>query len=112
MGGRGGAGPSADEVRSRLDANAAVDVEGALVKALRRASRGKPPGSWIDIAVIRESMPAVQRSAFDDALRKLLRARRVFVIPEENQQTLTPRRREAAIQFGNEPNHLIRLGSQ
>ena len=43
----------------------------------------------------------------DSALLQLVKDRRIRLIPEENQQTLTPADRRAALRVSGEEKHLI-----
>ncbi|QSB06030.1 hypothetical protein [Natronoglycomyces albus] len=72
-------------------------------------SLAEAPGSWVQLHQLRSKL-AGERSTVDDLLRQLFRARRIDLIPEVNQKTLTPQDRAAAIVVGGEDKHLIAIG--
>jgi hypothetical protein len=115
MGGRGGGGASTVAIRQQIELrrerNQTGDVQGQVVKAIRKVTRNKPEGSntWTDIATVREQLPDVSKTEFDNAIRELARSRKIFLIPEENQKTLTTRRREGGVSFGDEMQHMMRM---
>ena len=59
--------------------------------------------------VLRDALADVSRDDLDTALRELDRARDVDLIPEENQKTLTPADRAAAVVVGVDHHHLLRI---
>lgn len=117
MGGRGG-GSAVSRERMRQDLNALMrqqsglgpeqQVQRAILDSLR--NRGRDRDSWTDIADVRERVD-MPRDEFDALIRRMsLGIGAVLSIaPEENQKTLTPRRRGAAIKLAGEENHLIRI---
>lgn len=67
------------------------------------------PGGWVALARLRAELPDVDRHELDDALVRMYQITGVSLIPEENQKTLTPDDRAAAVRIGNQPKHLIAI---
>jgi len=63
---------------------------------------------WVSITDLRGKLGGT-RAEQDAILHDLAVSRKVQVIPEENQKTLTEADREAAIEIGGEPKHVIRV---
>lgn len=76
---------------------------------VRRAylSIAKQPGDRIEIADLRERMSDVPRDTLDRELKRLVRAQRILVEPNDNTADVTPRDHEAALRLGGEQNHLM-----
>ncbi|BBY15957.1 hypothetical protein [Mycolicibacterium litorale] len=82
------------------------------VEARIRDSYGRlahRPGGWVTLTRLREDLPDVERDALDVALVRMYQIAGVSLIPEENQKTLTPADRDAAIRIGNQHKHLIAI---
>jgi hypothetical protein len=63
---------------------------------------------WVALAQLRETMGThTPREAIDAALRDMDGQNGVVLIPEENQKTIRPEDREAALYIGGEAQHLI-----
>lgn len=73
-------------------------------KALR-----SEPGAWVSLTDMRKQMPTVLREQLDDVLEELARNRKIRLIPEENQKTLTDEDRAAAVRVGGEDKHLVSM---
>lgn len=84
----------------------------AHVQAIREAyGRVAPrPGAWVPIADLREATAHLTREQQDAALRRLDREPDVHLTPENDQSALTDRERSAAINFGGQPNHRLKIG--
>jgi hypothetical protein len=90
-------------------AAAGADIETRVRDVYARlASR---PGGWVALTRLREHLVDVPRDDLDVALRTLLRARGISLIPEENQKVLTDADDAAAILIGGERNHLMAIPS-
>jgi len=87
----------------------APDVE-SRIRAAYLAVAGQP-GEWVGLADLRDALPGLDRSAVDDALRRLARQPGVRVIPVANTKALTARDRAAAVRIGEEDNHTIQIGA-
>ncbi len=84
------------------------DLSTRVVAAYEKKAAGT--NGWVKIADLRVALSrAAKRPEIDAALIGLADAKRIILIPEENQQTLTRRDRDAALLYGGEPNHLIRI---
>lgn len=114
MGGRGG---SSGVTRERMlqDFNALIREQGQLgpEQQIQRAIQQlrRDPGSFVHLADVREQTN-LSREVFDRTIRQMsIGPNRVLhTIPEENQQTLTERRRRGGVNIGGEVNHLVRIG--
>ena len=58
---------------------------------------------------LRPALSDISRADLDEALARLRRAPDVSLIPEENQKTLTDEDRAAAVDVGNQQNHLLAI---
>jgi hypothetical protein len=105
------AAPVAAPARARITPDA---KRGALVRAQVRdayADAARMPGDWVPLAEIRDRLDAqgLTRAEVDAALEKLAVTPGVQVIPWDNAKALTARDRAAALDFGGEMNHNIRI---
>jgi hypothetical protein len=67
------------------------------------------PGGWVALHRLRTQLPALSRSAMDDALQRLALLPTVHLVPEANQKTLTEADRAAAITIGGQDKHLLAM---
>ncbi|MCV7281724.1 hypothetical protein H7J88_19020 [Mycolicibacterium flavescens] len=67
------------------------------------------PGGWVSLTTLRSAVPDADRADVDAALRTLYRQPGVSLIPEENQKVLTAADRDAAVDIGGQPKHLIAI---
>lgn len=67
------------------------------------------PGGWVSLTKLRAALDGAARDDVDTALRTLYRAAGVSLIPEENQKVLTAADRDAAVDIGGQPKHLIAI---
>lgn len=89
-------------------AKPAVDLETRVVEAYRK--KAAQTNGWVKLADLRVALSrSAKRPEIDQALERLADSRRIILIPEENQKTLTRRDRDAALPYGGEANHLIRI---
>lgn len=73
------------------------------------AERSLPADGFVDLSNVRDRLPdTLDRETVDQALTLLNRAD-ATLIAEANQKTLTPQRRAAAVNVGNQDKHLIKL---
>lgn len=103
MGGRGGGSPGNKGTTERFNAFA---PENAL--AVQALSALGMSGNWVSMSEIRQFLGG-SREKQDAALKDLANRKMISLMPEENQKTLTPARKAAAIQYGGEANHLVRI---
>lgn len=106
MGGRGGSGRS-NAGTSNQEAQAPTFVS-EFLSAYRDLPKTNSQG-WVKLADLRDALPNRSRNDFDQLASQLANNRRVTLIPEENQSTLRTRDREAALRYGGEAQHLIRV---
>ncbi len=85
------------------DTSLALRIRGAYTELAAK------PGAWVALVRLRNALADVPRDDLDTALRELDRARDVDLIPEENQKTLTPADRAAAVVVGVDHHHLLRI---
>ncbi|OZG29963.1 hypothetical protein BH683_006120 [Williamsia sp. 1138] len=81
----------------------AVDIR--IVEAYR--SLAAKPGAWVSLRRLRPALGDIERDVLDDALRSLYTRPGITLIPEENQKSLTPEDRAAAVSIGGQNKHLI-----
>ena len=109
MGGRGGA-PRTNLATAVAQAAAraqAPDMESRILDAYQREATRT--NGWVKLSDLRDALGADNRSDVDRALVDLANSRRIILLPEENQKTLTQADRTAALRYGGEPQHLIRV---
>jgi hypothetical protein len=83
------------------------DVEDLIRKAYTQLSR--MPGDWVPLASLRDSLTQVDRRDVDSALESLAVQPGVQLIPWDNRKALSKRDREAALRFGGDDNHALRI---
>lgn len=98
--------PAAPEAATTGDAPA-TDIDLRIRDAYHRLTRR--PGGWVGLLALRTELSTVDRAEIDDALLRLHRVPGFNVIPEENQKTLTPQDRAAAVSIGGQASHLIAI---
>ncbi|KQU36410.1 MULTISPECIES: hypothetical protein [unclassified Rhodococcus (in: high G+C Gram-positive bacteria)] len=94
----------APAVRSELSA---ADVEQRIRSTY--ADLAREPGAWVRLSRLRPALSDISRTDLDEALARLRRAPDASLIPEENQKTLTDEDRAAAVDVGNQQNHLLAI---
>ncbi len=105
--------PSTPAVASSQAADAAPDsdrlddVEDRIRAAYRQLTPF--PGGWVGLLELRARLSDLSRADVDRGLQAIQRVTGIAVIPEENQKTLTPDDRAAAIAIGGQPCHLIAI---
>lgn len=70
---------------------------------------GDLTGRSLRLTEIRALCPDIPRTDFDNAVRRLEQHPDAWVIPEDDQQHLTPADRDAAVRVGIKDLHLIRF---
>ena len=102
--GGGAAGAAAEDVKPVASAESQIeDVYNRLA--------GKP-GDWVGIADIRDALPGLSRSEFDNAIRRIENQyHNANVVPESNQKALTERERRGAVTIGDQPKHFISMNN-
>ncbi len=66
-------------------------------------------GEFVALSELRDRLADIPRTALDGALTAMFTARRVNLIPQSSQQTLTAADRESALRVGGEHKHLISI---
>ncbi|WP_018683664.1 hypothetical protein [Actinokineospora enzanensis] len=86
-----------------------MSVDTRWDKAVRAAIEALAPrrGGWVGLVDLRPALAGTSRAAQDRHLVRMLRERKIHLVPESNRKALTPAARAAAIRIGNEDNHLI-----
>lgn len=81
-------------------------IEATAQKIRNAYQASRQAGEWMALAILREDTGAT-RPDFDAAITWLAsNDDRFNLVPENNQKTLRPADREAAIRFGGQENHL------
>lgn len=113
MGGRGGGGiarssaegPTATQAPTGTPTAAGTSPQDQILQAYSRLQSG--PVEWVALADLRRELGGLNREQQDRALIKLATDRRIRLIPEENQKTITPADQAASIRLSGENKHLI-----
>jgi hypothetical protein len=84
-----------------------ADVEAGIVAAYRVLAG--EPGEFVRLAALRGRLGDISRTDTDEALAAMYRARRINLIPQSDQLTLTADDRESALRIGGEHKHLISI---
>ncbi|MEU6250322.1 hypothetical protein [Glycomyces sp. NPDC047010] len=95
-----------DETVDTDEADAEPQSLGERIVASYRELSGEQ-ASWIPLAALRKHLDGEEHSEVDKSLQELLIARKIQLIPEANQKTLTDADRAAAVWVGGEYRHLI-----
>lgn len=69
------------------------------------------PGEWVSIADLREALSGMDRPLLDATLRVMARREDVRIIPTANTKVLDDRELAAALQIGDELNHVLSIGA-
>jgi hypothetical protein len=86
-----------------------IKREAFIIKSIQDMAR--QPRDWVGLAELREvlGLQGIRRPAQDESLRALSREKKIAIVPESNQKTITAADREAAIRIGGEDNHLVSI---
>lgn len=109
MGGRGGA-----PMRAQSNAPAApVAAPGSAEAQIRDAYTrlAERPGAWVPLADLRRSLGDMTRQLQDETLKSIAVKTGVQIIPWDNRNALSERDHRAALRFGGQENHAIRIES-
>ncbi|MDX6343953.1 MAG: hypothetical protein QOH87_4091 [Trebonia sp.] len=83
------------------------DLSARVAAAYQAVAAG--PGEFVRLRELRERLADIPRPGLDAALAAMFTVRRVNLIPQSNQQALTPADRESALRIGGEHKHLISI---
>jgi ribA/ribD-fused uncharacterized protein len=75
------------------------------------ADLSRRPGDWVPLASLRDRLAHMDRRDVDKALESLAMQPGVQVVPWDNRLGLTARDHAAALRFGGEDNHALRIES-
>lgn len=84
-----------------------INIEARVVAAYRALAA--KPGAWVSLRRLRPNLSGIDRSVVDAALVSLYTQSGITLIPEENQKSLTPDDRAAAVSIGGQDKHLISM---
>jgi hypothetical protein len=84
-----------------------ADIDERIAAAYRGLATG--PGEYVKIRELRARLAGTPRNDLDLALERLYRERRVDLVPQSSQQSLTDADRESALVIGEERKHLISI---
>lgn len=85
----------------------AVDVTARVEAAYRQLAPAS--GEFVKLRELRERLEDIPRHDVDSALAAMFTSQRINLIPQENQQALSPAERESALRIGGEHKHLISI---
>jgi phage portal protein BeeE len=103
-------GASIDEIRDALhDHHGGQSAPREPADRIRSAydQLAKDPGDWVSLTDLRKRLDGMSRQEQDQALMEMALSFGATFVPEDNQKTLTPEDRAAAIYIGGEHKHLI-----
>jgi hypothetical protein len=82
-----------------------INIEARVIEAYRALAA--KPGAWVSLRRLRPALSEIDRPDLDAALISLYTRPGITLIPEENQKSLTPDDRAAAVSIGGQNKHLI-----
>ncbi|MGF1647891.1 MAG: hypothetical protein ACFCVF_13350 [Kineosporiaceae bacterium] len=83
------------------------DAEAAVRAAY--AAAAPAPGEWVGLADLRIGVAGVPREEVDAALLRMFGTEGVHLVPEDDQKSLTPADRAAALRIGAKDVHLLAI---
>jgi len=86
------------------------DIEGWIRAVYTELTVRRGPGSWIKLSRLREWLEDVPRDVVDAELDRMIEQTDVQLMAELNQRLLTRKDRDAAVNIGDEPRHLLKIG--
>jgi hypothetical protein len=87
------------------------DIENWIRSAYTELTVRREPGSWVKLSALRPWLEGISRDEVDVELDRMIEQPDVQLVAELNQRTLTNEDREAAVDIGGEPRHLLRIGA-
>jgi hypothetical protein len=110
MGGRGGA-PRTNLATAVAQAAARAEATTSPEAQIRQAyaALSQREGEWIPLADLRQALSGLSRMQQDEAMRSIAVKPGVQIIPWDNRNALGPRDHAAALRFGGQENHAIRI---
>ena len=87
------------------------DVESWIRAVYTELTIRRKPGSWVKLSALRLWLEDVPRDVVDTELDRMIEQSDVHLQAELNQIALTDQDREAAVNIGGEPRHLLRIGT-
>ncbi len=90
---------------SRLGEVFAPDVEALILAAYDDLADAA--GDWVMLADVRQRLDGTAKVDVDEALVRLARRPGVHLVPEANQQALSPAERAAAVRLGGQDRHAL-----
>jgi hypothetical protein len=99
--------PPIDIEAPAVVAATAGDVESLIRAAYQRLA--PEPGGWVGLAELRPALKQLSRPEIDDALRNMMSAPTVHLIPVANLASLSQADRDAALSVGGEENHALSI---
>ncbi|WP_169986766.1 hypothetical protein [Microbispora sp. H10836] len=94
---------------SNVLARPSDDIETLIRKAY--AQLADKPNAWVSLTRLRPLLGDAPRDEVDATLRRMIALPDVRLVPWENQKTLTPADRDAAVVIGDQPKHRIWIGA-
>ena len=88
----------------------AEQIETQIITAYRKLAT--EPGAWVALARLRTEIDeTINRHEMDEALRQLTRRTDMdaYLVPENNQKTLTQRDHDSAVWMGGQWKHLLAI---
>jgi hypothetical protein len=86
------------------------DVEGWIRAVYTELTVRREPGSWVKLSVLRPWLEDTPRGVVDAELDRMIEQPDVQLMAELNQRALSDQDRDAAVDIGGEPRHLLRIG--
>jgi len=97
--------------RGRHKRRDTAEGDGDLTVRVEHAYRTLAPGrgEFVKLRDVRQRLADIPRPALDATLAAMFTARRVKLVPQSNQQALTPADRDSSLRIGGEHKHLISI---
>jgi hypothetical protein len=86
------------------------DVEEWIRAAYTELTVRRAPGGWVRLSALRAWLEDLSRGAVDAELDRMIEQPDIHLMAELNQRTLSDQDRDAAVDIGGEPRHLLRIG--
>jgi hypothetical protein len=89
----------------------APDLENWIRSVYAELTVRRGAGAWVNLSALRPWLEGTPRQVIDAELDRMIEQPDVQLMAELNQRTLTDADREAAVDIGGEPRHLLRIGT-
>lgn len=106
----GGLGRHLERSGTKIDQVFQPDLDEWVRAIYAELTIRRKPGSWVKLSAVRPWLEDTARDEIDAALDLMVEQPDVHLMAELNQPSLTDNDRQAAVEIGGEPRHLLRIG--